>query len=232
MGQSWSKKEEVVGFLSQEELEEVKIGSCLTREEIQCVIIGVAKCHHHNIIIISTAVPCNAHCPCAMVHSGLVPVPVTWHRTLYNRFAKVDLDASDTLDVDEFLQFPEFRLNPLAYRLKELLDPKDTGVITFRAFVGVMSAFSAAALPEEKHRLAFQLYAPYYLRGRHSLPARPPAGTHSRYDPPAPQRRGHSDADYTRRLRRGCAQVRRGQRRPDQQGRPVRRTENDGRGRE
>ena len=114
MGLMSSKtKEEVFGVLSEEELEEVKIGSCFTREEIQ---------------------------------------------KIYNRFAQVDLDGSNTLDVDEFLQFPEFRLNPLAYRLKELLDREKKGVITFRDFIRVMSAFSHNARPEDKQRLAFQLY--------------------------------------------------------------------------
>jgi serine/threonine-protein phosphatase 2B regulatory subunit len=104
---------DVVAFLSEEELEEVKIGSCFTRTEI---------------------------------------------KNLYNRFSIVDLDGNNTLDVDEFLQFPEFRLNPMAYRLTELLDRGKTGSITFRDFIRVMSAFSPAAQPQDKHQLAFQLY--------------------------------------------------------------------------
>ena len=113
MGVFGSKPEEIVAFLSEEELEEVKIGSCFTRDEI---------------------------------------------KRLYNRFSIVDIDGSNSLDVDEFLQFPEFRLNPLAYRLTELLDPGKTGAITFRGFIRVISAFSPAAKPDEKHRLAFSLY--------------------------------------------------------------------------
>jgi Ca2+-binding EF-hand superfamily protein len=109
----FSKEDKIEAFLSTEELEEVKIGSCLTRKEIE---------------------------------------------KLYDRFSKVDMDGSNTLDVDELLQLPEFRLNPLSYRLAELLDPRKTGVISFREFIRVMSIFSPEAAPEDKYKLAFQIY--------------------------------------------------------------------------
>jgi serine/threonine-protein phosphatase 2B regulatory subunit len=109
----FGKKDDLEVYLSQEELEEVKIGSCFTRQEIQ---------------------------------------------RLYNRFKKVDADGSNTLDRAEFLNFPEFRLNPLAYRLVDLLDTQETGEITFRDFVRVMSAFSPSAPDKDKYHLAYQLY--------------------------------------------------------------------------
>lgn len=109
----FSKEDKIEAFLSQEELEEVKIGSCLTRKEIE---------------------------------------------KLYDRFSHVDMDGSNTLDVDELLQLPEFRLNPLSYRLTELLDPRKTGVISFREFIRVMSIFSPEAAAEDKYKLAFQIY--------------------------------------------------------------------------
>ena len=117
MGAVWTslfgEEDKVEAFLSQEELEEVKIGSCLTRKEIE---------------------------------------------KLFDRFAKVDMDGSNTLDVDELLQFPEFQLNPLSYRLTELMDPRKTGVISFREFIRIMSIFSPEAEPEDKYKLAFQIY--------------------------------------------------------------------------
>ena len=112
-GSLFGKEETIQAFLSQEDLEEVKIGSCLTRKEIE---------------------------------------------KLYDRFSKVDMDGSNTLDVDELLQLPEFRLNPLAYRLTELMDPRKTGVISFREFIRIMSIFSPEAAPEDKYKLAFQIY--------------------------------------------------------------------------
>ena len=50
------------------------------------------------------------------------------------------------------------RPNPLAYRLTELMDPRKTGVISFREFIRIMSIFSPEAAPEDKYKLAFQIY--------------------------------------------------------------------------
>ena len=108
-----ASKDQVVDYLTQEELEDLKIGSCFTRPEIQ---------------------------------------------RLYNRFRAVDDDDDKTLSLEEFMNFPEFRLNPLAYRLKEILDPRETGSIKFGDFVRIMSAFSPSAPDNRKYELAFQLY--------------------------------------------------------------------------
>lgn len=108
-----TRKDEVTDYLTQEELEDLKIGSCFTRPEIQ---------------------------------------------RLYNRFRAVDDDDDKTLSLEEFMNFPEFRLNPLAYRLKEILDPNGSGSITFKRFVNIMSAFSPSAPDSRKFELAFQLY--------------------------------------------------------------------------
>jgi Ca2+-binding EF-hand superfamily protein len=113
VGRLFGKEDQIEAFLSQEELEEVKIGSCLTRKEIE---------------------------------------------KLFDRFAKVDMNGSNTLDVDELLQFPEFQLNPLSYRLMELMDPRKTGAVSFREFIRIMSVFSPEAEAEEKYKLAFQIY--------------------------------------------------------------------------
>ena len=113
VGRLFGKEDQIEAFLSQEELEEVKIGSCLTRKEIE---------------------------------------------KLFDRFAKVDMNGSNTLDVDELLQFPEFQLNPLSYRLMDLMDPRKTGAVSFREFIRIMSIFSPEAEPEEKYKLAFQIY--------------------------------------------------------------------------
>jgi len=109
----FSKEDKIEAFLSHEELEEVKIGSCLTRKEIE---------------------------------------------KLYDRFAKVDLDGSNTLDVDELLKFDQFACNPLSLRLTEIMGAGKSGVISFREFVRIMSIFSPEATPDDKYKLAFQLY--------------------------------------------------------------------------
>eukprot|EP01052_Picozoa_sp_SAG31_P004843 SAG31_NODE_205_length_20397_cov_19.191152_11_plen_150_part_00 len=59
---------------------------------------------------------------------------------------------------EEFLNFPEFRLNPLAGRLQEILDPHGAGAVGFKRFVDIMSAFSPSAPESRKYELAFQLY--------------------------------------------------------------------------
>jgi len=113
MGGACSRSDDLVSYLNEEDLEEVKIGSCFTRKEI---------------------------------------------RRLYDKFRRVDKDNSNTLSVEEFMNLPQFKLNPLAFRLAQLLDPKETGAITFRDFVHCMSSLSPHAPSELKMKLAFQIY--------------------------------------------------------------------------
>eukprot|EP00736_Rhodelphis_marinus_P005994 Rmarinus@m.16671 len=77
---------------------------------------------------------------------------------LWKRFKLLDSDNTDTITVDEFLKFPELRLNPLIERIIPQLDINKDGVVTFRDFCVALSVFSPEASGEHKQRLAFKIY--------------------------------------------------------------------------
>ncbi|KAL0230091.1 hypothetical protein PCE1_003653 [Barthelona sp. PCE] len=77
---------------------------------------------------------------------------------LWNSFSVLDKDASGGLTGDEFLQIPNFSMNPLRQRLLSLLDKNHDESVDFEEFVRVFSIFSPRADPEDKLRFCFSVY--------------------------------------------------------------------------
>ena len=96
-----------------------------------------------------------------------------------SRFKKLDTDKSGTLSLQELLELPQIKQNPLARRIVginnnlsltsnlyfmfhyfgiDVLDQDSSGEIDFQEFVRGMSQFSSQGDKETKLRFAFRIY--------------------------------------------------------------------------
>eukprot|EP00271_Cylindrocystis_brebissonii_P016021 TRINITY_DN39153_c0_g1_i1.p1 TRINITY_DN39153_c0_g1~~TRINITY_DN39153_c0_g1_i1.p1 ORF type:complete len:177 (-),score=31.71 TRINITY_DN39153_c0_g1_i1:230-760(-) len=73
--------------------------------------------------------------------------------SLYERFCALDRNGKGFILADEFMSIPEFAINPLAQRLLRRFEG-----VNFKDFVGLLSAFSSRATPEDKARFIFRIF--------------------------------------------------------------------------
>ena len=66
------------------------------------------------------------------IHICLTTVTTDEISRLGQRFKKLDSDMSGSLTMDEFLQLPEMRSNPLVQRVVKTFDNDGNGVVDFR----------------------------------------------------------------------------------------------------
>eukprot|EP00088_Acartia_fossae_P012933 TRINITY_DN16696_c0_g1_i1.p1 TRINITY_DN16696_c0_g1~~TRINITY_DN16696_c0_g1_i1.p1 ORF type:complete len:173 (-),score=41.90 TRINITY_DN16696_c0_g1_i1:39-557(-) len=77
---------------------------------------------------------------------------------LSKRFKKLDTDKSGSLSLQELLDLPQIKKNPLAKRIVDVLDHDSNGEIDFQEFVEGLCKFSDYGDRESKLRFAFKIY--------------------------------------------------------------------------
>lgn len=73
--------------------------------------------------------------------------------SLYQRFCQLDRSGGGFISSDEFMNVPEFAVNPLSQRLLRMLDG-----LNFKEFVAFLSAFSSRASLQQKVEFIFKVY--------------------------------------------------------------------------
>ncbi|XP_031247620.1 calcineurin subunit B-like isoform X2 [Pistacia vera] len=73
--------------------------------------------------------------------------------SLYQRFCQLDRSNGGFISGEEFLNVPEFAVNPLSLRLLRMLDG-----LNFKDFVAFLSAFSPRASLQQKIEFIFKVY--------------------------------------------------------------------------
>ncbi|XP_041999478.1 calcineurin subunit B-like [Salvia hispanica] len=73
--------------------------------------------------------------------------------SLYQRFCQLDRSGGGFISADEFMNVPEFAMNPLSQRLLRMLDG-----LNFKEFVLFLSAFSSRASLQLKVEFIFKVY--------------------------------------------------------------------------
>jgi serine/threonine-protein phosphatase 2B regulatory subunit len=79
-------------------------------------------------------------------------------KILYKNFVKLDTDKSGTIEPNEFFDVPELKDNPIVQRIISVFDKNGDGKISFYEFVIGLSTLSSSHNPEDKIKLAFQIY--------------------------------------------------------------------------
>uniref|UniRef100_A0A6G1SDW9 Calcineurin subunit B type 1 n=1 Tax=Aceria tosichella TaxID=561515 RepID=A0A6G1SDW9_9ACAR len=79
-------------------------------------------------------------------------------KRLGKRFRKLDIDNSGTLTVEEFMNLPELKQNPLVKRVIEIFDEDGNGEVDFKEFLLGISQFSVKGDKMAKLRFAFRIY--------------------------------------------------------------------------
>ena len=79
-------------------------------------------------------------------------------KRLGKRFKKLDVDNSGSLSVQEFMNLPELKQNPLVKRVIEIFDEDKNGEVDFKEFIWGISQFSVKGDKMAKLRFAFRIY--------------------------------------------------------------------------
>lgn len=79
-------------------------------------------------------------------------------KRLGKRFKKLDIDNSGSLSVEEFMNLPELKQNPLVKRVIEIFDADQNGEVDFKEFLLGISQFSVKGDKTAKLRFAFRIY--------------------------------------------------------------------------
>eukprot|EP00127_Corallochytrium_limacisporum_P002377 Clim_evm18s119 gene=Clim_evmTU18s119 len=79
-------------------------------------------------------------------------------RRLAKRFQKLDTDKSGTLSIEEVMQLPELKQNPLVARVFSTFDADGGGDVDFQEFISALSIFTAKSEKERKLKFAFYIY--------------------------------------------------------------------------
>ncbi|KAG6413076.1 hypothetical protein SASPL_125775 [Salvia splendens] len=85
--------------------------------------------------------------------------------SLYQRFCQLDRSGGGFISADEFMNVPEFAMNPLSQVVKQLLEPlfvprllRMLDGLNFKEFVLFLSAFSSRASLQLKVEFIFKVY--------------------------------------------------------------------------
>lgn len=79
-------------------------------------------------------------------------------KRIHKRFVLLDREGKGWTSVDDILQIPEFKDQPLSDRMARLMTDDMGEVINFKVFVETLAVFSDKADAEEKCRYFFRLY--------------------------------------------------------------------------
>ena len=77
-------------------------------------------------------------------------------KRLGKRFNKLDLDNNGALSVDEFMNLPELKQNPMVQRVIEIFDEDGNGEVDFQEFIQGTSQFSVKSDKESKLKMCFR----------------------------------------------------------------------------
>lgn len=80
-------------------------------------------------------------------------------RVLYDNFVELDKDGSGLIEVEEFLNFPELKNNPIVKRVISIFDMNQDGKISFYEFIVGLSALTDISFNRmDKLNFAFKIY--------------------------------------------------------------------------
>ncbi|MES1912012.1 MAG: hypothetical protein MHM6MM_004359 [Cercozoa sp. M6MM] len=79
-------------------------------------------------------------------------------KALYERFKRLDRDASGLISFNEFHLIPELSMNPVGMRVIELFDEREERALDFKNFVSALWTMDRRAEASLKQAFAFKLY--------------------------------------------------------------------------